>query len=334
MNERACGALLGLAVGDALGTTNEFKTMRAPAFPQLASGPLTEIVGGGPFGVTPVQVTDDTQMACCLYASLKAVGHFDAADVAKRYVAWAKKAFDIGNQTAATLRLVSSGIPARDSGREYWLHSGKRAAANGSLMRTAPIAAVLADSIDDVRNAALADSAITHFDPRCRLGCAAYDVAIAVAISGASANGIWDAAVAEVSYAADAVMTDYDTVELANAVAAIEEDLRLAASDDPQLYGGAVDLQKHQGFVRVAFRLAFWELLHAPTFEAAVRDAANRGGDADTNAAVVGGLFGSVAGIDGIPHDWRTLVLRCEPEGDPVWRDAYHPRIFGCGPDG
>jgi ADP-ribosyl-[dinitrogen reductase] hydrolase len=330
MNERACGALLGLAVGDALGTTNEFKAMHAPAFPQLASGPLTEIVGGGPFDVAPGQVTDDTQMACCLYASLKAVGHFDAADVARRYVAWAKKAFDIGNQTAAALRLVSSGTAASEAGRDYWLQTGKKAAANGSLMRTAPIAAVMAGSIDEVRAAALGDSAITHFDPRCRLSCAAYDSAIAVAISGASANDIWEAAIAEVSDAADMVIADYDTDDLENAVTATAEDLRLATADDPQLYGGAVDLRKHQGFVRVAFRLAFWELLHAPTFEAAVRDAANRGGDADTNAAIVGALFGSFAGIDGIPERWRTLALNCEPDGDPVWRDTYHPRVFGC----
>ena len=330
MTDRACGALLGLAVGDALGTTNEFKTMHAPAFPQLASGPVTTIVGGGPFGVVPGQVTDDTQMACCLYASLKARGHFDAADVAKRYVAWAKKAFDIGNQTVATLSLVGSGTSASDAGRTYWVQTGKKAAANGSLMRTAPIAALLADSIDDVRAAALGDSAITHFDPRCRLSCAAYDVAIAAAISGANANQMWDAAVAEIPEAADAVSAEYDADDLENAVAATDEDLRLAASDDPQLYGGPVDLQKHQGFVRVAFRLAFWELLHAPTFEAALLDAANRGGDADTNAAIVGALFGSLAGLDGIPQSWRGLVLACDPPGDPVWREVYHPRVFGC----
>jgi ADP-ribosyl-[dinitrogen reductase] hydrolase len=166
------------------------------------------------------------------------------------------------------------------------------------------------------------------------LSCAAYDVAIVSAISGANANEMWDAALAEVWDAADTVMTDYDTADLENAVAATEEDLRLAAADDPQLYGGAVDLRKHQGFVRVAFRLAFWELLHAPTFEAAVRDAANRGGDADTNAAIVGALFGSVVGVGAIPQRWRTLVLECEPHGDPVWRETYHPNIFGCGAHG
>ncbi|MBZ0230828.1 MAG: ADP-ribosylglycohydrolase family protein, partial [Deltaproteobacteria bacterium] len=59
---RALGSLLGLAVGDALGTTNEFKTMSAPPFPALAEGPVDDVVGGGPFSLPAGGVTDDTQM--------------------------------------------------------------------------------------------------------------------------------------------------------------------------------------------------------------------------------------------------------------------------------
>ena len=96
---------------------------------------------------------------------------------------------------------------------------------------------------------------------------------------------------------------------------------------------GTVTCQHHhQGFVRVAFRLAFWELLHRPTFRDAVLDAANRGGDADTNAAIVGALVGSRVGVDGIPKSWRDTVLDCTPNGPTVWSTTYHPKIFGCSP--
>jgi len=63
---RALGSLLGMACGDALGTTNEFKKMSAPAFPELATGPVNDVVGGGPFRLLPGEITDDTQMACAL----------------------------------------------------------------------------------------------------------------------------------------------------------------------------------------------------------------------------------------------------------------------------
>ena len=78
--DRTRGALWGQAVGDALGTTQEFERPSGrKAFPALNDGPQTDIVGGGPFRLEPGQVTDDTQMAVCLADSLAARGRFDAA---------------------------------------------------------------------------------------------------------------------------------------------------------------------------------------------------------------------------------------------------------------
>jgi ADP-ribosyl-[dinitrogen reductase] hydrolase len=325
-----CGALLGLAIGDALGTTNEFAELSAPAFPELATEGLTGIVGGGPFGLKAGQVTDDTQMACCLFASLSSVGHFDATDVAARYVAWSEAAFDIGTQTSSSLAVVAGGEPALEAGRIVWLESGSQAAGNGSLMRAAPIGALLAASEHERRIASLDDSAITHFDPRCRLACAAFNAAIAVGVLGTSdPEMLWQAALDELPIAAQLMVGQYED-ELDPAVAALQADLRAATQNDPELYGPELHIHAHQGFVRVAFRLAFWELLHRSTFQDAVLDAVNRGGDADTNAAIVGSLVGGRVGIDGIPAAWRRAVLECKPNGSSVWSTTYHPKIFGC----
>jgi ADP-ribosylglycohydrolase len=75
------GALLGLAVGDALGTTLEFE--RPGDFE-----PIDDMVGGGPFKLEPGQWTDDTSMALCLAASLVKTGGFDPRDQMERYVRW------------------------------------------------------------------------------------------------------------------------------------------------------------------------------------------------------------------------------------------------------
>jgi len=326
----ARGTLLGLAVGDAFGTTLEFKPCVAPAFPELAKGPHTDVTGGGPFGVAPGQITDDTQMASCLALSLKAHGRFHATDVAARYVEWMQHAFDIGNLTHASLSMLARGVSLGEASRRAWLHSERKSAGNGSLMRIAPIGVAFAASPESRRLAALADSAITHYDPRCRISCAALCAAIAAAGAGqTSTTDMFEAARAEVEAAAstliDLVPTDGRDVEAA--LAELRKDLELAVRDDPELYGPEIHMHQREGFVRVAFRLALWELLHAPSYEAALLDAVNRGGDADTNGAITGALLGARFGEDAIPAAWRERVLGALQDGPAsALRDVYHPR--------
>jgi ADP-ribosyl-[dinitrogen reductase] hydrolase len=103
LRDRYRGALLGLAVGDAVGTTLEFK-------PPGTFEPIDDMVGGGPFGLEPGQWTDDTSMALCLAESLIECG-FDPEDQLRRYVRWWRegylsstgRCFDIGNTTRTAL---------------------------------------------------------------------------------------------------------------------------------------------------------------------------------------------------------------------------------------
>src|SRR5262245_30281763 len=133
VKDRSRGALLGLAVGDALGATNELKRFPAPAFPEMLTGLHTEMKGGGPFSVKPGQVTDDTQMACCIASGLTAIGKYDALDVAKRYLAWRPHAFDVGDQTGKALDEMQGGRMYQTAGKLVWLRSARQAAGNGSL---------------------------------------------------------------------------------------------------------------------------------------------------------------------------------------------------------
>src|SRR4051794_41872444 len=95
--DRYRGALLGLAAGDALGTTVEFR-------PPGSFKPLTDMVGGGPFRLKAGQWTDDTSMALCLAESLIARQGFTPIDQLERYTRWYREGhlsstgdcFDIG----------------------------------------------------------------------------------------------------------------------------------------------------------------------------------------------------------------------------------------------
>jgi ADP-ribosylglycohydrolase len=310
--DRARGVLWGQAIGDALGTTNEFS--RDPP-------PLDDLKGGGPFCLEPGQVTDDTHMAICLAESLAELGRYDAEDAARRYVAWSKKTFDIGNQTSATLHQVERGVRALDAGRVVWEATKRDAAANGSLMRCSPLAVFFAEDAPGLRRAALDDSSITHADPRCRLACASFLAAIREALaSDASPASMHAAARRELTEAATELRET--PVETARAVVLLGEDLELATRDDPGL---GSEVYTRAGYVRVAFRLAFHALLHMTAFDEAVLRVANLGGDADTNGAIAGALLGAFVGESKIRQDWREKVEgACKK--DPLWGDRFHPR--------
>src|SRR5574337_1213144 len=128
------GCLLGLAVGDAVGTTLEFK--RSGTFE-----PIDDMVGGGPFRLKPGQWTDDTSMALCLATSLIERRGFDPIDQLERYVRWWREGylsstgdcFDIGNTVRQALtRFLQTREPCPGS-------TDPHTAGNGSIMRLAPV---------------------------------------------------------------------------------------------------------------------------------------------------------------------------------------------------
>ena len=136
--QHAIGALVGSAVGDALGAPFEFEQpglyRRTYPLPVLAG--IGEMQGGGGFGWKPAEFTDDTQMALALAESLVARGGFDADDLWTRWRAWARAAKDVGVQT----RQVLSHASHSGAAEKVFEQSGGRAAGNGSVMRNTPVA--------------------------------------------------------------------------------------------------------------------------------------------------------------------------------------------------
>lgn len=160
--DQARGMLIGLAVGDALGTTLEFKQRESFA-------PIAEIVGGGPFNLQAGKWTDDTSMALCLGHSLQALGRWDPTDVMQRFVKWRDHGylsstgtcFDIGIQTTQALdQFLRTGDPYAGPVEES--KSG-----NGGIMRLAPIVIAYAGNADRAVHMAQQQSRLTHASPQC-----------------------------------------------------------------------------------------------------------------------------------------------------------------------
>ncbi|GAA5053584.1 hypothetical protein GCM10023208_15690 [Erythrobacter westpacificensis] len=272
--DRAVGALVGLAVGDALGTTLEFSARDTR--PQV-----TDIVGGGPFRLKAGQWTDDTAMALALAASLDACGGLDEQDLMERFASWRDTGeysvtgtcFDIGNTVAGALRrFKATGDPVAGS-------TDPMSAGNGSLMRLAPVAIRYWRDPERRADVAARQSLTTHGAPEAIAACVAYADLVAEAISGEPRDEVLHP-------------RDHDH---AGKVASI-----MAGS----WRGKPRDAIRGSGYVAHSLEASLWCIGRTGTFADAVILAANLGEDADTTAAITGQLAGAIYGLSAIPASW------------------------------
>ena len=282
--DRARGALLGLAAGDAVGTTVEF---RSPGSFQ----PLTDMVGGGPFSLKPGQWTDDTSMAMCLAESLvDRCGH-DPADQMRRYVRWWKdgyfsptgRCFDIGITTRSQLdRFIRSGKPVDERVDE-------EAAANGSLMRLAPVSIRWSHDPEAVVAMAAESSLPTHPAPRPVDTCKVMAAMTAALIRGEA----WEQVSDDGFWSQGALHAEVEAIARGS----------WRTKEPPAIRGS--------GYCVAALEAAIWAVAGATDFRDAILRAANLGDDADTTAAIAGQLAGARFGASGIPQTWlERLAMR------------------------
>jgi ADP-ribosylglycohydrolase len=344
VRDRQKGALLGLAVGEAMGIRTEGKNLPSAEFPNLNDGPWLEPRGGGRFELRAGQVSWCSELAQVLSTTLRNLRRYDVLETAKAYARWLPHAIEVPDAVKAALEQVLEGRPPEFTGRRVWLEGFQKVKDNAPLGRTAPIGVFFHARREERQLATFEDTAITHFDPLCQLACATYNGIIAAAISAPgerlTPDVLLKTAEAELSLAAATLgrrEPDWVT-QTKEAADVLREDLRAAQEDDPMLYGPELHLFfPVPTLLRVTYRLAFWELFHAPSLEAALVDVANRGGDADTNAAVTGALFGAVFGEAAIPPAWVERIMEAPgPMGGVHW-SVYHPQhlvtLAGLGPD-
>jgi len=283
LENRKIGSLIGLAVGDAVGTTLEFE-------PRGTFVPITDMVGGGPFKLKAGEWTDDTSMALCLAHSLSYINGFDAQDQMNRYCNWYQygymsstgECFDIGITVSTALRsYLETGNPFSGSVDEY-------SSGNGSLMRLAPISMFYSDFEECIKYAG-ESSRTTHGSVECIDSCRLFASLLYYAYRSSDKSEILE-------------KNKYEPY--AEKVLAISQGhfLKKAYSD---LTGS--------GYVIESLESALWCFMNSMSFDECVLLAANIGNDADTTAAIAGQIAGAFYGIEGIPSIWlEKLAMKDE----------------------
>ena len=237
--------------------------------------------GGGIIGVHPGQVTDDSEMMMCLYKSI--VTETDALTLYKKWMY--SDPIDMGITTRRALNGIE---PTYES------------QSNGALMRCAPIGAFYNKELDFyIGQKAIEDASLTHANVNVKYACACYCIAIANCINGR--NGY------EAAYK-----------WLLNKDGNEEVMEWLEDSKNPELN---ICCLKNIGYIRWGFTLAFWHLNMKSNFVDAMIDTMKRGGDTDTNCAIVGGL---VASVKEVPEYLIYSVLHSQSDR-PDW---LHPKTY------
>ena len=284
---------MGLAVGDALGGPVEFveKTVIA-----RKHGRLGEMIGGGWLNLKPGEWTDDTAMALAIAQSLVDKNAFAPDDIAARFVAWLESSPpDVGNHTRAVLgRMRGEKMPGGKAVDWKTASTGVQrlspaSAGNGSLMRCAPVALFhLSDAAARLENSKIS-SEITHAHTECQWSCALANAFIANAIALGGRDAALDAAMEECR--------------------AMPAHIRTRVGLAP---GKSREELKPTGYVLDTLDCAIWALMNSDSFEEAVVEAVNLGGDADTTGAVCGALAGAFYGESEIPARWLDVLFERE----------------------
>lgn len=282
--ERFRGCLLGLAVGDALGTAVEFS-------PRGSFPPVEDILGGGPFRLRPGEWTDDTSMALCLACSLVETGRFDPLDQMERYTRWYHegymssngRCFDIGNTVhRALVKFEKTGEPFSGS-------SDPLSAGNGSIMRLAPIAMAYFPDPTLIWHYSAESSRTTHAASECLDACRLLGDILLRALLGQPKEQVL-------------IPTDPQRFSCQS----------IQSIAEGHYFDKDVTQIKGSGYVVQSLEAALWCFWKTDSYQDAVLQAANLGDDADTTAAVCGQVAGAYYGEDGIPASWSKRIAMYE----------------------
>ncbi len=287
--DRACGVLLGLAVGNLLGLPIEGASQESVRY-------------AFPDGVTEIDprerdrpIDDDLAQAVDL---AEALAH-DAdpiAGLADRLVRWrSENGRGIGIMTSTVIDYLEVGLGVPGAARAFWQERGSpETQPNGALMRCAPVALKFAYEPERLIAETSASCAVTHFAPGAQWSCIVVNAAIAMLVRGQSPS---------------------------------REDLILAASQDgapaeliawalaiPKAIDQRIAEERVSGHTYLCMQAALWCLDTPENLEEALIRIVGAGGDTDTNAAVAGAVLGARYGGSAIPERW----LACIPQHDRI----------------
>jgi len=290
LKDKIAGTLYGVVTGDALGAPLEFMNKEEIS---RKHGRVTEMIGGGWLNVMPGEVTDDTQMTLAVAEGITEDPDNPIQAIGKRFIAWAKSGpKDIGGTCSMSIRWAAF-LGQNDAPDEAkWFEASKytskanggRSGGNGALMRTVYPGLYYKDTLMAVETAGVI-AQMTHWDKKSTEACNLYTEMIHLIIESVNKE--------------QALQIIRDVLE------GSEYSLKTKKQLNPT------------GYVVDSFNCALHSIAATGTFEEAIIEAANLGGDADTIAAITGGLAGAIYGYNEIPERWiRTLAPKIREQLD------------------
>jgi ADP-ribosyl-[dinitrogen reductase] hydrolase len=288
-------ALLGLAVGDALGVPYEFKSRE-----ELGKSPAVTMTGYGTYNLPPGTWSDDSSLAFCLAEAL--TNDFSLDDIARSFQKWyfsnywtaRGEVFDVGITTRQAIYRLSKGVRADLAGGFDEIENG-----NGSLMRILPL-------VFYIRNFPIAErfqitkdvSSITHGHIRSVIACFYYLEFARRLLKSNDKYTIYD-------------QLKVDIPQFLNSISINPMEIK---QFDRLLNDHVNDLPLSEisssGYVVHCLEASIWCLLSTDSYSEAVLKAVNLGDDTDTTACVTGGIAGLLYGAENIPESWMNLLAR------------------------
>lgn len=295
-------AIIGVAVGDALGVPVEFITRD-----KLLIAPVTTMIGYGTHNQPPGTWSDDTSLTLCLAEML--CNGYSIKRLAGYFVNWREyglytahgNVFDVGIATSAAIQRIITGTPALLAGGNDEQSNG-----NGSLMRILPLLFFIKDKPIEERFRYTSEvSSITHRHIRSIISCFVYLEFARYVLEGndkKEAYTLMQNGVNEFLYN-NAICSEYELNKFHRILENPISDYEIES-----IYDLEEEDVYSSGYVLDTLEASLWCIMHTETYASAVLKAVNLGKDTDTTAAVTGGIAGLIYGSDSIPADWLNIL--------------------------
>ncbi len=295
-------ALLGVAIGDALGVPVEFKSRD-----YLRENPVSTMLGYGTYNQPTGTWSDDSSLTFCLAECL--IEGYDLQRIAQSFIDWKYKAkwtahgdvFDIGVTTSSSIALLGEYIR---SGRADKLSGlcklgNERTNGNGSLMRIMPLLFYIkGKDVKEQFDFIWEISALTHYHIRAAIACFIYLKVAEEILLGSDKHAAYLKScklvkqLFETSFLPQNERTHFERVLSGKIHQYPEESIESG------------------GYVMHSLEASLWCFLSEDDYESAVLKAVNLGEDTDTTAAITGGLAGLYYGVKSIPTAWISQLAK------------------------
>ncbi|AGE50346.1 ADP-ribosyl glycohydrolase [Acanthocystis turfacea Chlorella virus Canal-1] len=319
LEDRSLGCVIGAFLGDSIGSFLEFK--RNVTIEEAHTA--WELPGGGPFRLSPGQITDDSELSLCLARGIldgiSSGEGFNCDRIAKRYAQWLlSRPFDIGKTTTAALFKAAQRLESSDDHtglanvcRQFAFERNLHSESNGGLMRLSPLI-VFCSRIDDedmVKCLVIEEQSLTHSNVIARKAAVAFVLAARHIIREGDVEGA-------LHKVREYVRTNKEI-----------DDYWSQTSQEVLLHGNV-----NMGWSKIAWSYSFQMLRQRLSYKEAILSVLLQGGDTDTNAAIVGSMIGAAMGFKSLYKEAKTqidVLLKCDPTiGDQPRPVDYAPNTI------